>query len=402
MIGSLLGIAGSAALLLGLTLVSIALYGMFRRSSIFEQLHAAGLATGSGVILVLVAALATGSAEIATSAALVVVFILVTSSLSTHAIAFAAWRLGAASGPSGGQVEDQQPAGDALPAAPPSLEMRVVLAHDGSSGADVATSLVGSLPWPEGSVIRVIGVIEGDLELRSPADAGREPAAKPPADLVGALQAAVGMLQRPGVAVDHVVRDGDPAAAFSDEAQAFGAHLVVIGSRGLGPVRALLVGSVAAAVVDAAPCSVLVARTPTLHHALLATDGSVPSDVATDAIIRWPVFEDVGIRVLSVAAATPGYWHPMRRGRARLHHQGIADAAALRLIRAGREALPDVRQGDAAAQIVSYANDRAIDVIVIGSSRHTGLTRTLLGSVGRAVLSSATRSVLVVRAAPRD
>src|SRR6186997_3666069 len=46
-----LGLAGSAVLLLGLSLASIGLYGMLRRPPIFEQLHAAGLVTGSGVIL---------------------------------------------------------------------------------------------------------------------------------------------------------------------------------------------------------------------------------------------------------------------------------------------------------------------------------------------------------------
>jgi len=90
---SIIPAAGVAVLLLGLALASIGLIGMFRRPTIFEQLHAAGLVTGPGVILVLIASLATVNAEIVTSALLVVVFVLVTSSLSTHAIALAAWRL---------------------------------------------------------------------------------------------------------------------------------------------------------------------------------------------------------------------------------------------------------------------------------------------------------------------
>ena len=59
---------------------------------IFHQLHPAGLVTGPAVILVLLASIATGSAEIITSAALVILFVLVTSPLSTHAIAQAARR----------------------------------------------------------------------------------------------------------------------------------------------------------------------------------------------------------------------------------------------------------------------------------------------------------------------
>src|SRR3712207_8044004 len=54
--------------------------------------RSAGLVTGPAVILVLLAAVSSGSAEIITSAALVILFLLVTSPLSTHAIAQAARR----------------------------------------------------------------------------------------------------------------------------------------------------------------------------------------------------------------------------------------------------------------------------------------------------------------------
>jgi multicomponent Na+:H+ antiporter subunit G len=85
-------IAGAVLLALGLLLATIGLYGMLRIPDIFHQLHPAGLVTGPAVILVLLAAVFTGSAEIITSAALVLVFVLITSPLSTHAIAQAARR----------------------------------------------------------------------------------------------------------------------------------------------------------------------------------------------------------------------------------------------------------------------------------------------------------------------
>jgi multicomponent Na+:H+ antiporter subunit G len=85
-------IAGAVLLALGLLLATIGLYGMLRFPDIFHQLHPAGLVTGPAVILVLLAAVFTGSAEIITSAALVILFVLITSPLSTHAIAQAARR----------------------------------------------------------------------------------------------------------------------------------------------------------------------------------------------------------------------------------------------------------------------------------------------------------------------
>jgi multicomponent Na+:H+ antiporter subunit G len=74
----------------GLTLATVGLYGMLRMPEVFHQLHAAGLVTGPALILVLLAAVGSGEAEIVTSAALVVLFVLITSPLSGHAIAQAA------------------------------------------------------------------------------------------------------------------------------------------------------------------------------------------------------------------------------------------------------------------------------------------------------------------------
>jgi multicomponent Na+:H+ antiporter subunit G len=87
-----LEILAAVLLALGLLLATIGLYGLLRHPDIFHQLHPAGLITGPAVILVLLAAVGTGSAEIITSAMLVLLFVLITSPLSAHAIAQAARR----------------------------------------------------------------------------------------------------------------------------------------------------------------------------------------------------------------------------------------------------------------------------------------------------------------------
>jgi multicomponent Na+:H+ antiporter subunit G len=87
-----LDVIGTAVLGLGLLLATIGLYGLLRMRDINHQLHPAGLVTGPAVILVLLACVATGSAEIVTSAVLVLLCVLVTSPLSAHAIARAARR----------------------------------------------------------------------------------------------------------------------------------------------------------------------------------------------------------------------------------------------------------------------------------------------------------------------
>ncbi len=377
MIETVVGLVGGAALLLGLTLATIGLYGMLRRPAIFDQLHAAGLISGSGVILVLLASLATGSAEIATSGLLVVAFVLITSSLSTHAIALAAWRDAASARPGGSW---------AGPAVVPPAAMRVVLAHDGSDGAAVATSFAASVPWTEGSSIRLVLVTEGGLRPfpSEAASARHEPAS---AGLREVIDAAATSLRRPGLAIDEVTVQGDAAAAIATEATAFGADLVVIGSRGLGPVRSILLGSIAPAVIDAAPCPVLVARVPVARSALVAVDAAGTGDAAIDAVARWPMFH--GVRIVVVNVATAAAAEDGADG-------DVAEAAATRLRAAGRSAVSIVRTGDAATRILEVARAEAADVIVLGSRGQTGVRRAFLGSVGRSVVSSADVSVLVV------
>jgi monovalent cation/proton antiporter MnhG/PhaG subunit len=404
LIGTVAGVVAAAVLLLGLLLASIGLYGMLRKPAIFEQLHAAGLVTGPGVILVLLASLASASAEIATSAVLVAAFVLVTSSLSTHAIALAAWRLRTETSQRHGAVGAGHRDDSASEAVRSPTALRVVLAHDASPGADVAISLVASLPWAQGSIIHLIGAIEGDIQPLSAADAPGQPAE--PLDLSAVLEMAAGRLRRPGLTVDHTILRGDPGTAIAAEAERLGAELVVIGSRGLDPVRALFQGSVAAAVVDAAPCPVLVARTPRIHDVLLAIDGSTLSDGAIEAVTMWPIFADVDVRVLTVAAAARPYGDrpgPLdtRGTTGAAPHEAAAEAAAATLREAGRRAVPFVRAGGAASTILAFAQAERIDLIVLGSRGRTGLRRVLLGSVGRDVLSSAKTSVLIVPGASR-
>lgn len=101
---TLLDVLAVAALALGLLLATIGLYGLLRMPDLFSQLHPAGLVTGPAVFLILLASIATGSTETVTSAALVALFVLITSPLSSHAIAQAAYQ-------SEGLEDDDRPPG---------------------------------------------------------------------------------------------------------------------------------------------------------------------------------------------------------------------------------------------------------------------------------------------------
>jgi nucleotide-binding universal stress UspA family protein len=67
-------------------------------------------------------------------------------------------------------------------------------------------------------------------------------------------------LQREGLTVETVAREGDPASVIADEAAARGTDLVAMGTHGHSRLRHLLMGSTAERVIQHAPCPVMTIR----------------------------------------------------------------------------------------------------------------------------------------------
>lgn len=74
------------------------------------------------------------------------------------------------------------------------------------------------------------------------------------------LQEAAEGLEREGLTVETVAREGDPAVVIVEEAQKRGADLIAMGTHGHGALRHLLLGSTAERVVQHATCPVMTVR----------------------------------------------------------------------------------------------------------------------------------------------
>lgn len=81
--------------------------------------------------------------------------------------------------------------------------------------------------------------------------------------------------------------------------------------------------------------------------------------------------------------------------------EATSDIAA-RANERGIDATPAVRQGNPHDDILSYAEENDIDVIVIGTHGRTGVKRALLGSVTEAVVRHSEIPVLTVRRNPEE
>ncbi|HEX6129806.1 MAG TPA: universal stress protein [Candidatus Limnocylindria bacterium] len=296
--------------------------------------------------------------------------------------------------------------------------MRLMLAYDGSACADAARDLVSRLPLPAGSAITVVTALERGPQLFGapefaivPHDA-EDAEGQLLADLQQMLHEAAEPLRTADRHVDTRVIRGRPASAIVDEASALQPDLLVVGSRGHGPLASVVMGSVSAEVVDHAPCPVLVARHPSVSGLVVGADGSTSADRALAALRRWPIFAGRPATVVTVAESAAGWtgrvstamypaWVDLHAAGADRREQltRIAERGAEELAMAGLRTSVDVRQGDPAEQLIRAAEAAGADLIVVGSRGLSTLPRLVIGSVARKVLMHAPQSVLVVREA---
>ena len=147
--------------------------------------------------------------------------------------------------------------------------MKILLAVDGSPGSDAAVEEVIKRPWPPKSEVKIVSAFETSVVAGIgvepwPADYCEqcENSAREAAKIV--IDNAKRKLNEASdktLQVSHEILGGPTKQAILEEAETWGADLIVMGSRGLGAWSRLLLGSVSNAVVQHAKCSVEVVRT---------------------------------------------------------------------------------------------------------------------------------------------
>lgn len=145
--------------------------------------------------------------------------------------------------------------------------MKILLAVDGSTHSDAAVEEVARRPWPSGSEVRIISAAEashipapvphGGAELYAEAlSAARVQARASVEAAVSTLHGAEGE----GLKITTVTPTGPPTQVILEEAEEWGADLIVVGSHGRGFWGRLLLGSVSQAIASHAGCSVEIVR----------------------------------------------------------------------------------------------------------------------------------------------
>ncbi len=147
--------------------------------------------------------------------------------------------------------------------------MRLLLATDGTTGASAAVDLVATLPRPADLVVDVVSVVEAPSAPHvafAPVPAVRDDHDGQERHARDVARAAAASLSRHGIQATPHVLHGDAVHAIIERAIETGSTLIVCGSRGRSHLQSILLGSVSRALVERAPCSVLVARHLTDPH----------------------------------------------------------------------------------------------------------------------------------------
>lgn len=292
------------------------------------------------------------------------------------------------------------------------LPTKILLATDGSENATLAATIAADLSARAGAELRVVHVLEPfpryaypgvTPEIYSLAFGERRLEAQ------HLLDAQVERLRDRGATVHRVYLEvGSPVDEILDLAEETGADLSIVGSRGLGPMKRLALGSVSEGIIHHAIRPVLVARGDGSSwppaRIIFADDGSEDAKKAGE--LAAGLGRMYGSEGTLVRAYPPFRPKVSREGRAlqldAFYDAMVEDEKNLKW-RAGElkgelGSRPRVvtREGDAATVVVREAEHGGKPTLVAVGSRGQGpVSRLRLGSVSTKIVRAARSPVLV-------
>jgi nucleotide-binding universal stress UspA family protein len=287
--------------------------------------------------------------------------------------------------------------------------MRVLVAYDGSACAEAALDNLGRAGLPADARVKVLSVFESwlpppyGLDIVDHVDLEKECLAM---SRRGAERLAV---MAPGWEVKAGWDAGSPATSIIDNADGWGADLVVVGSHGRTAVGQLLFGSVSQKTLHEARCSVRVSRGRRVEPGLpvrliIGIDGSVGAAAAVEAVAArdWPA--DSEARIVNATWALPPSSPPHAGGTfiewvvgEKTRIKKAIDELIGKLEAAGLKADALVKEEEPKRLLISEAEDWGADCIFVGARGLGGVGRFLLGSVSSSVAARAPCSVEVTR-----
>ena len=287
---------------------------------------------------------------------------------------------------------------------------KVVLAIDGSEHAMTAMRFIQNLQFPKTCVISIIAVL-------IPRNAQYH------ATLAALLEQTTDALKIKGFVVEDHLLTGYPAEQIIKFTQDNNPTLLVLGAKGLRGTLRILLGGVAQQVVNYAHCPVLLIRAPHAEakKVLIVTDGSehseyvlsqlencplpsesqvtamhvLPPEMTSEMLIRsWPYGLDTLPHIVTTEVEETMAKRAMEEEKA---GYDLLNKTVKELAARGITANSILVRGDAATEIINYADENNIDLIIAGSRGLSQVQSLFLGSVSSKLTHYANCSVLILK-----
>ena len=213
----------------------------------------------------------------------------------------------------------------------------------------------------------------------------------------------------PEIKIGHTIAEGSPIDMLLEMAKE--STMIVMGSRGLGGLSGMVMGSVSAAVVSHATCPVVVVREDNVVNestkygpVVVGVDGSDVSQKATEIafaeadargaeLVAVHTWMDMQVQAsLAGLSAAQQQWEEVEREQIEMLTERLAPLT---------EKYPDVQVRKVITRDrpvrALVENSEGSQLLVVGSHGRGGFKGMLLGSTSRALLQSAPCPMMVVR-----
>jgi nucleotide-binding universal stress UspA family protein len=233
-------------------------------------------------------------------------------------------------------------------------------------------------------------------------------------------------LQGTGSCVQTELLVGNPAEILVEYAEKHNPDLIVLGAKGLRATLGILLGGVAQQLVEYACCPILIVRAPYkgLSHILAVVDGSPSSLSAVEFLGKFqlppnakitlahvlpPLFQQnyvmpqYGLGTETYIPTAPMDMDDLLALQEAEECEGkeLLNTVTGLLETQGLKSTTALLRGDAATEIIDYAGQHRVDLIVCGSRGLSPMRGWLLGSVSRKLVHYANCSTLVVKTPPK-
>ena len=287
--------------------------------------------------------------------------------------------------------------------------MKIIAAIDGSPSSKHAVQALAHLAPPEEFVlVHAINIPDFNYAMISPdlrAEVQADMEIKLRKEGEGILTQAKEDLPLDFPPVQEIHQIGHPVDVILETARSSKSHLIILGARGLGSFKELVLGSTSHRVLMHAPCSTMIIKEPLprLKKILIPVEGEDDSTIALQFLALHPFREAVEIDVIAVWPQPQLAW-PTTLGQSKLLEEKSLEEAqdrmksvTDRLTQMNYSCQTKVGMGDPAFAILEQAKVSQADMILMGTHGRGGLARFLIGSVSNSVLHQADCPVLIVR-----